>query len=376
MDCELQGFRRTLRKTQEESETLLMILNKIENEIEFVKKQTMILHDQKDKLLESYQMYTKSLEQTECELQKLNEEKQAVQSEFSATLKLLQKTIQANQKLEADISESLQSRLAAEKGAQGWKKDLVRLKNEIHEKESSIALTQNELSSVRLETLDYASKIEHLKSQTKKLEEDCSQKSLLIEKYQQEMKRRHDELGKKASEMDSLNKKLEQLLIGEKDSESVGPLEATIRNFSNAIKLKEKECTQASQYWLRAQNELVGIAKFLNETTEDIQDLKMKQSVLSRKKRVVNATFESEEKQIKAHQANIRKLQNDMVKINLLLSKQSNIQSQLEENNLELEQEFRAKLRSSELESIRMEQKIENLKTEKEQALQGLIEAE
>jgi hypothetical protein len=34
-----------------------------------------------------------------------------------------------------------------------------------------------------------------------------------------------------------------------------------------------------------------------------------------------------------------------MVKINILLSKQSSIQSRLEENNLELEQEFRAKLK-------------------------------
>ena len=56
-------------------------------------------------------------------------------------------------------------------------------------------------------------------------------------------------------------------------------------------------------------------------------------------------SFESEEKQIKEYQSNIRKLQNDMVKINILLSKQSSIQSQLEENNLELEQEFRAKLK-------------------------------
>lgn len=65
-----------------------------------------------------------------------------------------------------------------------------------------------------------------------------------------------------------------------------------------------------------------------------------------------------------------------MVKINILLSKQSNIQSQLEENNLELEQEFRAKLKSAELESIRMDQKIDDLKSEREKALVGLIEAE
>jgi hypothetical protein len=75
MDCELAGFRRSLRKAQEESETLMGVFNKIENEIEYVKKQTMIINDQKDKLRETYQMYTKSLEQTEEELKKINEVK-------------------------------------------------------------------------------------------------------------------------------------------------------------------------------------------------------------------------------------------------------------------------------------------------------------
>lgn len=73
MDCELSGFRRSLRNAQEESETLMGLFNKIENEIEYVKKQTMIINDQKDKLRESYQMYTKILEQTEEELKKINE---------------------------------------------------------------------------------------------------------------------------------------------------------------------------------------------------------------------------------------------------------------------------------------------------------------
>lgn len=65
-----------------------------------------------------------------------------------------------------------------------------------------------------------------------------------------------------------------------------------------------------------------------------------------------------------------------MVKINLLLSQQSNFQSQLEENNLELEQEFRAKLKSAELESVRLEQKIEDINHERERALMGLLESE
>ena len=80
-----------------------------------------------------------------------------------------------------------------------------------------------------------------------------------------------------------------QLTSGEKDEASVGPLEATIRNMTNSMKAKEKECTQLSQYWLRAQNELVTLAKSMAETTDEMQDLKMRHAVLTRKKMVVNS---------------------------------------------------------------------------------------
>ena len=59
------------------------------------------------------------------------------------------------------------------------------------------------------------------------------------------------------------------------------------------------------------------------------------------------ATFENEEKEIKEHNRQIKQLQNEMTKINLLLSNQSHIQNKLEENNLELEQEFRSRLKAS-----------------------------
>jgi len=355
LDSELSGFQRSLRSSQEESETLLGILNKLESEIEHVRKQTMLINDQRDKLRESYQIYSKTLEQTEKELQIVVDERNAILSEINAIIKAQQKLSQKNQNLENEISESLQQQLSAEKGAQNWKKTSLRLRNKIHEKENVIATTENEFSKTRLEILSYSAKLETIRQENKSIQDECSQKVQLIEKYDIEFKRGQDSLAKKATELDLLNRKLKQLTDGEQDQESVGPLEATIRNLTNAIKAREKECNQLSQYWLRSQNELVILSKEISDINEETQDLKMKQTVLSRKKMVINSiylinlttlgSFESEEKQIKEYQSNIRKLQNDMVKINILLSKQSSIQSQLEENNLELEQEFRAKLK-------------------------------
>lgn len=293
MDCELSGFQRSLRNSQEESETLLGILNKLESEIEHIKKQTMIINDEKDKLRESYQMYSKTLEQTEKELQTVVDERNAILSEINASIKMQQKVTHKNQSLENDISECLQQQLSAEKGAQNWKKTSLRLRNVIHEKENLIAITENEVSNTRLEILGYSSRLESLKEENKRIQTECSQKLQLIEKYDIEFKRGQDTLAKKSTELDLLNRKLKQLTDGEQNDESAGPLEATIRNLTNAIKAREKECNQISHYWLRSQNELVILTKEIADINEETQDLKMKQTVLSRKKMVINSKISS-----------------------------------------------------------------------------------
>ncbi|KAI9143946.1 hypothetical protein BKA69DRAFT_1026299 [Paraphysoderma sedebokerense] len=112
------------------------------------------------------------------------------------------------------------------------------------------------------------------------------------------------------------------------------------------------------------------------ELSDIIQDLKMRQTVLSRKRMSVNAQFEREEKEIKQHQRHIRALQKDMVKVNTILSKQAATQAILQENNLGLEHEFRCRLKDAELESVRLEQMVETLKEEKDKALADLIEVE
>jgi coiled-coil domain-containing protein 40 len=121
---------------------------------------------------------------------------------------------------------------------------------------------------------------------------------------------------------------------------------------------------------------MVAMSMKSNEITDVTQNLRMRLTVLNRKKMVVNDAFKSEEMESKYHTRNIRQLQNDMVKVNNLLSKQTGVFGQLEESNLELEQMFRARLKEAEVESIQMEASLEALKNEKEKGFKGLIEAE
>lgn len=114
----------------------------------------------------------------------------------------------------------------------------------------------------------------------------------------------------------------------------------------------------------------------VDETGNDLEELRMREQVWSRKKILLNAQFDREQKAIKQLQRDLRTLHQDQVRINTLASKHNSQQRQLEENNKELESEFRAKLKHAELESIRLEESITALFEEKEQALAGIVDAE
>lgn len=372
---EINGFRLSLRKTQEQSETLTLLLGKLDGEVDHLKRQIASVSENRDTLMDQYSLYSKTLQQIETDLSQVNQERQALQLEVSAVIKLTRQTASQTAKIESEIAENLQNQTDIEKGTIGTKKDNGKLRAQIHEKESAIAVAMNDLSSIKLDTLNSNAIIHGMKETLVSMDKELSEKNSLIEKYEQDIRRRNDELGKKQGEMDLLNKKYDQL-SGKNQDESMGPLEATIHNVTKLVQHKEKDCIDLQQFWLRAQNELVTMSKKSGELQEETSDLKMRLAVLSRKKAVLNTQFETESKEIREHQRNIRGLQNDMVKINTLLSKQSQIQSVLAENNLGLEQEFRARLKQAELESIRTENRIEELREEKRKALQGLIEAE
>ncbi|KAJ3318182.1 Coiled-coil domain-containing protein 40 [Boothiomyces sp. JEL0866] len=375
MNTEIYGFKRTLRKCQDEGENLHNLLSKLEGETEYIKRQISLVKEQREKVSDSYSVYMKSLNQIEQELQTTQQERVAVQMEVNQVQKLTALNATKTQKLDKEIAEKLKLQLSFQKGAQGSLKDGAKLRQSIHEKEAAAANFQNELSLINLEALNAEGRIKSIKEQLKAVDAEMAEKNQLIGKYEQEIRQNNDLLSKRASEMDSLNKKYDQMTSGNQDAH-MGPLEATIYNLTKSIQQKESEILELQQYWLKAQNEMVTIGKSSLDITDEIQNLRMRLTVLNRKKMVVNNAFDTEEKQIKENNRNIKQLQIDMVKVNALLSKQSSVYEKIEESNLEIEQKFRGRLKDAELESIHLESQLEKIKQEKEEALVGLIEAE
>ncbi|KAI9005959.1 hypothetical protein BC832DRAFT_460595 [Gaertneriomyces semiglobifer] len=376
MTNELNGFRHSLRAAQETNESLTVLLNKLEKEIERMKREIGRLEAEKDKMKESYGTWSKMLRQTEGELGVVMQERQTLQAELASIQKQTLQTHAATQNLQSQIAELLQNQLSLVKGNQSTRRELTTtLRHEIHEKESVIASVQNDLASTRLEGLNITARVKGMKEQLENLDREITQRNKELERYEVEIRRGNDELTKKQGEMDALNRKYDRLIAKSQD-ESTGPLEATIHNLLKSLALKQKETVQLSQFWLTSQTHLVHLTKKTSAISESTQDARMKLTVLNRKKMVVDSAFENECKEIKEYQRSIRGLRVQMEKVNGLLGRQVKEQNRLEEGNLGLEQEFRGRLKDAELESLHMEQQLEHLKSEKQKALQGLIEAE
>lgn len=224
MEGEISKFKQTLKKSSQESESLSILVNKLEGEIDYLKRQMSSMNDQKDKLKESYALYSKSLAQTEMDLAQIMQvkpnqnyfyffckERQALQLEVNAIQKAIQQTITSTQKIDTQIKEHLQSQTTYEKGTSITKKQSRILTQTLHNQESTIAVVQNEISMLKLESLNVSSRVRDSKAALDALDTEIVTCNSLIEKFEGEIKKRNDELSKKQGDMDALNKKFDIL---------------------------------------------------------------------------------------------------------------------------------------------------------------------
>ncbi len=227
MNTEITGYKRTIRKAQEDGENLTAVLNKLELEVEYIKRQIGNRSEDKEKLADQYSVFMKSMNQTEAEIASFQQEHVAVQSEIAAIQKVSTQINQYIQKLEKDIAEKLKSQSSFQKGAQKSIRDGNRVRVSIHEKENSLANHQNEISVIQLESLGSENRIEGMKSRLKEVDNDITERNNLIGKYEFEIRQNNDLLSKRASDMDLLNKKYDKLTSGSVDSH-MGPLEVVL----------------------------------------------------------------------------------------------------------------------------------------------------
>lgn len=144
-------------------------------------------------------------------------------------MKKIAQTKSATGKIEVNILDEIQNQTSIEKRSSGTKRDGAKIRKEIREKEANTGLLQNEVAHLEVEYVETEGKNSNLLAELREIEEQIDRENKMIDKYETEMKHRGEEMSKKQSEMDLLNRKYDRLLAqhvaaGASAEGEVGPM--------------------------------------------------------------------------------------------------------------------------------------------------------
>jgi len=375
MDAEIEGYKNSIQKAQQENEALMQQLERVENEGKFVDEQLAQKRQEKERLSERYAMLQRSMNQTDSEQSKVELMSQNLSQQVQQLEQNLTIVMRERQKLEDGIAANKSTQTTVSKAQHNLEKSARQVQTVIHEKEIEHSSMQNELARIRVDSLNTDAHNMQLRDTLAKLVAELKEKDGLIEKYEMEIRQRNDEIEKKMYRVDRLNRKFEQLTSGMED-ENTGPLEATIKNLKKEIVTAQDENTELQRDWLSNQTELVNSTDETEQISEKNQELKSRLSILQQKRLRLLNNIEQITTDVRNNKTAIGGMHTDMGKLNELIAKNATSQEHLANSNFAMEMEFVRELKEMEVESVRLEQHIADVRMQKKAIVDEIVESE
>ncbi|XP_013409019.1 coiled-coil domain-containing protein 40 isoform X1 [Lingula anatina] len=375
LETEIEGYKKSIFKEQEQNEKLTLILNKAEIDIATLRKQMAVCQQKHEALKSEYATYTRMLHETEQALNRANAEKQTKLNELNALRKQIEREYLEKVRLEDEIMEMMRQQLTMDKASQYTEKLTGKLRDRTKELEAQSAEVENQIARDGLELSNVNTRIENLKHIMDDLNENIRQKNAIISRSENEMIKRNAIIERKQNLIDQYNKKLE-VLISSAGGVELGPLEIQINSLLKSIDAQQQEIAELQQMWLRQQSELVRLTREREEQSLDVETRKKQLVILTQKKMRIESEIEQERRDIGEIEKDVSNMHNDMLKLNMLLHKEKGMEEQLHQSNALMETDFILQLKESEMNSIQMQSKLDALKEEKERLLNSLVEAE
>ncbi|XP_046567885.1 coiled-coil domain-containing protein 40-like [Haliotis rubra] len=375
LETEIEGFKKSIQKEQEQNEKLCQILAKTNRDIDMVKKQLITCQAKHDALKAEYTTFTRMLHETETTLNKATADKTLRMNELNGLRKQIEREYQEKVKLEDEIMEKIRNQLTMDKAAQYTKKLTSKMRDLTKNLETQMAEVENTIARNALDTSNVKARTERLKKILQGLDDEIRQKNDIISKSENEIIKRNAIIERKQNLIDQFNKKLEHM-ISSAGGVELGPLEITINSLQKSIDVRQQEITELQQMWLRQQSELVRLTKDKEDQSQDVEKHKKQLTILLQKKIRTEHDIDQQRRETYDIERHITNMQNDMIKLNTLLHREKGHEVQLEQGTTLLENDFIANLKDAEKESIQMQDHLDSVKEEKERLLNSLVEAE
>lgn len=373
VEAEIEGYKAETRNAQLENERLYAEDNRLEVQITQVQQKINDAVDTREKLAERYALLKKSLEQTDLEAKRVNQEKKNLQDQVNSLQQNFLLVQQERHELEAGVALNANTQTTVSKAVSNLKKKAAAVSTRVHEKENEMASIENEVARMHVDALNTKAhnKILHEKLDSCNL--SLKERDALIAKYEMEIRQRNDSVEKKMLTVDRLNRRLEQL-TGKNEDINHGPLEATIKSLEKSISSTNADSVDIQREWLKSQTNLVDLTTSIEKLRSYKHRCNGKMTVYSQKKLRSLANVRSVQKDLAGLDRGIQGMHTEMDKLNGLIAKNVGLKERLDTSSNVMRQEFMAELHELEQTSIRIDADIRGIKEAKEQLKLDIME--
>merc|ERR1719364_626824 len=355
----MRGLSRSGRQAQEENEKLAGLLTKNENELSYMQTQMAQIHTDRQRLAERYAMLRKSLDSTTGETSKIKTALKDSQQELQTVEASIQKVARETMELQEHIEEKISQQATVVRSEANTNKSAKKLGSLVQDQEMELQNLQNEISRVMVDSLNTKAHNQMLKERQETLVKELSEREKLIDQYELEIRKRHNQIEKKQLYVDRLNREFDEKRSKQED-DNTGPMEGKIKGLRKQIAEKTQECQDMQKSWITKQTDLLSLQEEIDTTKDHVQDQKNRKLILQQKHLRTEGGLDGQKKEITDLRLDVKQLQYQMDKLNTSIASHGKKQDDLTNTNQNME----------------TENEVDTLKLEKDAMMEEIVEAE
>merc|ERR1719456_1838111 len=359
LDSEMRGLGRSGRAAQEQNEKLAQLLGKNEHDMQHMQTQMTQIHTDRQRLAEQYAMLRKSLDHTTGETAKVKLRLKESEQELSGVEQTIQKVARDTMALQEKIEEQMSQQSTVKRSEANTNKSTKKLSELVQDQEMEMQNLQNEISRVKVDALNTKAHNQMLKERLETLSADLTDREKLIDQYEMEIRKRHNQIEKKQLYVDRLNREYDEKRSKQEDGGWDGnPLEGKIKQLKKQLAEKSQECQDMQKSWIGKQTDLLALQEEIDGAQDHVQDQKNRKLILTQKRIRTEAGWDGQKKEINELRLDVKHLQHEMDNLNSMAATNLKRHDELQNTTSTMETEFVRKLKEIEENCIGMETEI------------------
>mmetsp|Transcript_29548 Transcript_29548/g.59953 ORF Transcript_29548/g.59953 Transcript_29548/m.59953 type:complete len:263 (+) Transcript_29548:1-789(+) len=178
------------------------------------------------------------------------------------------------------------------------------------------------------------------------------------------------------SRIDLLTRKYDKMLDGVDEDEPMGPLEATIKSLTKDVEQEGTESTRLQQEYFAAQTDLVQIMSQADTTQERNTEISARLNIMQQKRLRLIQDIHTNEEEVKSIESRMKGMHSDVIRLNELIAKNTEQQTQLLNSNTITEREFALELKELDRGLAQMDAKIAEIRAAKKNLVNEMVQVE